>query len=254
MSAGTKDSELHFARPPIVEAVIERRFANPISPETLESLRHAFEREYPAVSQMNNVSIAINEPTTQAQVNQTTVGYRLVKLDGAAVILLTSQSISFSRVAPYLGWHDFAQNSTHIFQVARNIMGYSALSRIGVRYINRLDIPAFDKDGVRSPIRPEHYILIYPEYPEIVIPQVHGFTMQCVTALQNVDCQATINVATVVSPVPDHISLVFDIDVGRNNNVPQREDEIANLMEAIRSEKNRIFSSCLTDRMKEYFN
>jgi hypothetical protein len=37
------DSELSFARPPIVEAVIERRFPDPIDIQTIEALRKRFE-------------------------------------------------------------------------------------------------------------------------------------------------------------------------------------------------------------------
>ena len=81
-------------------------------------------------------------------------------------------------------------------------MGYRELSRVGLRYVNRLDIPVAFEAGAVIPIRPKEYILIYPEYPEAVIPQVHNFTMQCVAPLPSIECTATINVATVQSPVP----------------------------------------------------
>jgi uncharacterized protein (TIGR04255 family) len=254
MANNHSDSELNFTRPPIVEAVVERRFGTPLSMDTMDNLRRKFEREFPAVSQMNEVSIAINQGVPQPQVNQSTVGYRLVNQAGLAVILLTTQAITFARLAPYPGWREFSTAAEEVFRTARDTMGYSTFSRIGVRYINRLDIPSANESGAVAAIRPEEYILIYPEYPEAVIPNIHGFTLQCVAPLPAIDCLATINVSTVQSPVPRHISLVFDIDVGRNANVPQREDEIAGLLEAIRREKNRIFDSCLTKKMKEYFN
>ena len=80
-----------------------------------------------------------------------------------------------------------------------------------------------------------------------------GFTLQCLFDVQVPECLGTIVVATVPSPVPKHISIVFDIDIGRNAAVPQSEREIDDLLTRIRAEKNRIFDASLTDRMKELF-
>ena len=73
------DSELHFARPPIVEAVIERRYSKPIDLAIVESLRTRFEREYPAVGQLNEMSLAINPVGAPPQFSQNTVGYPVNK-------------------------------------------------------------------------------------------------------------------------------------------------------------------------------
>jgi len=254
MAHDQTDSELKFARPPIVEAVMERRFATHLSPDTLNTLRLAFEKKFPAVAQMNEVSIAIGQSGVDTRVTHTTAGYRLVDPEGTAVIMLSAQSIVFSRLAPYPGWADFSDAATRVFQTAREIMGYSTLSRIAVRYVNRIDVPLVDETGAPVAVSAKDYILIHPEYPATAIPQILGFTMQCVAPLEEIECMATINVAATPSPVPNHGSFVFDIDVGRNSNVPQKEDEIASLMELIRHEKNRIFVSCLTNKTKETFN
>ena len=99
MVSGNADLELNFARPPIVEAVVERRFGSPVAIDVIDNLRRRFEAEFPAVGQMNEVSIAINQSVRQPQVNQTAVGYRLVDQAGATVILLTAQAITFARLA-----------------------------------------------------------------------------------------------------------------------------------------------------------
>ncbi len=99
-------SELYFARPPIVEAVIERRYSKPIDLATIESLRKRFEREYPAVGQLNEMSLAINPVGAPPQFSQNTIGYRLTNLAGNAIIVFTTHTIVFSRVAPYPGWNE----------------------------------------------------------------------------------------------------------------------------------------------------
>ena len=247
------DSELNFARPPIVEAVIERRFPDPIDLATIETLRKRFEREYPAIGQLSEMSLTINPVGAAPQVSQNTVGYRLTNLAGNTIIVFTTHTIAFSRVAPYPGWHEFSAGAADLFRISRGIMGYSTIGRIGVRYINRIDIPVEHDSGHPVPIRLEEYLLIYPEYPESVFGSMQGYTIQCITPLHIIESRATINVATAQPPAPRFASIIFDIDIGRESDVPQREDEISGLLDSIRTEKNRIFADCLTEKAKALF-
>jgi uncharacterized protein (TIGR04255 family) len=247
------ESELSFPRPPIVEAVVERRFATSIDINVIEALRRQFEPEYPAISQLAEMLVMVNPVSVQPQVSHNMTGYRLTDRNASAVIVISTSGILFSRLAPYPGWHEFSKGAAEVFQTAREIMKYSTLSRIGVRYINRIDIPVTIADTKIVPIRLEDYLLIYPEFPASVLPPAQDYTMQCITFLPNIECRAAIGVATVPPAVPHHVSIVFDIDLGREVRVPQREDEISEVLDMIRSEKNRIFVSCLTDKAKELF-
>jgi uncharacterized protein (TIGR04255 family) len=243
-----------YHRPPITEAVIERRFSSPLEPELLDTLRRKFEREFPAVSQMAELAIAVGSDGTQPHLSQTANGYRLVNQEGTAILILTHQAIAYSRLAPYPGWSNFNAAASAIFKSTHHILGHIPLGRLGVRYINRLDIPTFHHDGEVKPFPLQEYILVRPQYPEEILPALQIFTMQCVFFLQAIECMATINVASVPSPLPRHVSFLFDIDIGRNVNVPQKEGDIQTLLCDIRNEKNRIFDSCLTAKMKEMFN
>jgi uncharacterized protein (TIGR04255 family) len=247
------ESELSFPRPPIVEAVVERRFATSIGMDVIEALRRQFEPEYPAISQLAEMSVMVNPVGAQPQVSQNMTGYRLADRNASAVMVISTNGIAFSRLAPYPGWRAFSEGAAEVFQIARETMKYSTLSRIGVRYINRIDIPVTTAEAKIVPIQLKDYLLIYPEFPASILPPALGYTMQCITFLPNIECRATIGVATVPPAVPHHLSVVFDIDLGREVHVPQREDEISEILDLIRSEKNRIFVSCLTDKAKELF-
>lgn len=254
MAQDQADAEISFARPPITEAVIERRFAAPLSSDLLDQLRRRFEREFPAVSTLAQLAIELRPDGAQPQMSQTPGGYRLVNKEGTAILSLTNQAVSYSRVAPYPGWAEFSAGASAVFKSAHDIIGYTPLGRIGVRYINRLDIPIAQEDGLIKPFQLQDYILVHPQYPEDALPSLQLFIMQCVFFIQRIECSVTINVASVPSPVPHHAGLMFDIDVGRNTNVPQILEESHNLLNDIRKEKNRIFASCLTDKMKGMFN
>jgi uncharacterized protein (TIGR04255 family) len=253
MDPDPMELELSFPRPPIVEAVIEHRFADAIAMDVVERLRKRFEPNFPAIGHMNAMSVSINPLGAEPKLSQNPVGYRLTDRAGSAIIVTTTQVIAFSRLAPYPGWRKFISEAENIFGSARDIMGFSKLNRIGVRYINRLDIPVVFDENNPLPFRMKDYLLIFPEYPAAVFPQALGSTMQCITFLPDIASRATINVATALSPVPHHASLIFDIDIGRETDVPQRKDEISRLLEAIRFQKNRIFASCLTKKAETLF-
>jgi uncharacterized protein (TIGR04255 family) len=254
MSEDQANVESGYARPPITEAVIERHFSTQLRSDQLDSLRRKFEHEFAAVSQMAELAIAVGADGKQPHLSQTEVGYRLVNQEGTAILILTRQAIAYARLAPYTGWANFNAGASAVFKSAHDVMGYIPLGRLGVRYINRLDIPISQENGVPKPFSLQEYILVQPQYPEEILPALQVFTMQCVFFLQQIECLATINVASVPSPVPRHISFLFDIDIGRNTNIPQKESEIQNLLNSIRVEKNRIFDSCLTAKMKGMFH
>jgi uncharacterized protein (TIGR04255 family) len=129
-------------------------------------------------------------------------------------------------------------------------MGFAPLKRVGLRYLNRLDIPV----PSTMPISLEDYLTVSPRYPEDELPGLQTFTMQTVHGLPTLECLATITVAAAASPVPMHTGFIIDIDVGRNESVPQSEDEIRNLLASMRDEKNRIFELCITEATRKLFN
>lgn len=241
-----------YARPPIVEAVIERRFSRPIEFDVVNRVRRKFEASYPAVEQTAELSFALTAGGAPPEVRQNPLGYKMFSLDGAAIVLISTQAIAFSRLAPYPGWAEFNAGASLVFEVTREVTGFMPLGRIGVRYVNRLDLPL--SEGPRPTlVRMEDYILIRPEYPESLTPFTRGFTLQCVFEVQVPDCVGIMNIATVQSPVPARNGVLFDIDVGRELNVPQKEEDIQRLLGLMRNEKNRIFETSLTPKTKELF-
>lgn len=241
-----------YARPPIVEAVIERRFANPVNFEVVNAIRRKFEGAYPAIVQTAEFALEISAPGEVPELRHSPLGYKMVSQNGLAAIIVSTQVVAFTRLAPYPGWSEFRAGGAEVFKVSREVTGYVPIARLGVRFINRLDIP-MGSDATPTFVKMDDYILVRPEFPDSLTPHTTGCTLQCVFEAQVPDCLCTMTVATVQSPVPGHSSIVFDIDIGRNINVPQNEAGIQELLDLIRVEKNRIFETSLTARMKELF-
>jgi uncharacterized protein (TIGR04255 family) len=247
------DEELGYPKPPITEAVIERRFATPLDPQELEKLRAEFEQTYPAVSQLAELSIAVPGDGSTPIMSQTPTGYRLVHRNGAAIIVLTNIAIAYAQLAPYIGWRGFKNNAFSVFQSVRDTIGYRALARIGVRYINRLDIPLSSTDFGPGIPELDDYLLIGVKHPDNIVRNFRSLTVQCAFPIDDIECEATINAASIVSPVPNHASFLLDIDIGKMVNVPQKEEDISNLLDIIRHKKNWLFEACITDKTRSLF-
>lgn len=195
---------------------------------------------------------SLSSPTNPPELRQSPFGYRLVSRSGTDVVLVTTQAIVFGRLAPYPGWANFKEAASTVFGRARTTVGYQPINRLGVRYINRLDLP--EVEGVSPGGQVGSYLLVQPGFSASAMPLTRSFTLQFGFDVQIPDCTCTMTVATVQSPVPHHNGVLLDIDIARNANVPQIEQDIRMLLDQIRHEKNRIFEISITDRARELFS
>lgn len=100
-----------YARPPIVEAIIELRFASEASVSQMERFNRAVRRHYPLTQPAYEVSIKleVSDDTTKPNMvsEQTFSNYRLTGVDNAQIVLLGSSSLACAQLAPYSGWEKF---------------------------------------------------------------------------------------------------------------------------------------------------
>lgn len=69
------------------------------------------------------------------------------------------------------------------------------------------------------------------------------------------DCNLVLNSSSMpLSPLVGFTSLLLDIDISRDINLPKKDDAIWELLDQIRSHKNSIFEKCITDRSRALFD
>jgi uncharacterized protein (TIGR04255 family) len=132
----------------------------------------------------------------------------------------------------------------------RKTAGPSELARIGVRYVNRLDIPL---EGTGR-IQVEKYLRVSPQLPDELGDPMSTYAMQVVLPLGSDDCGLILNSSTVPSPLVGFASFVLDLDVYCETSLPRRDDELWTLLDKMRDHKNRLFERCITDAARVVFN
>lgn len=239
-----------YSAPPITEAVIEIKFSQPLEAGKLSKLNASLNKAYRQGQLVKSLflDVELNEGEVLTRASSADVqGYRLEGADPAELLILWPQSIVLSQLAPYPGWDAFIARFKTAWKVMRRVGGYREITRVGVRYINRIDIPF--EDGKAEY---EKHLNIYPKLPPSM-ESLDMYTVQTLSNLPDIGCSLRINSGRMPSPLINHASFVLDIDIAKENNLPMKDDALFALLVAIRGEKNRVFEDCVSDLARDRF-
>ena len=239
-----------YKRAPITEAVVEFRLGGVQEQSIVEKAAASLKKEYfyDEIEQLTQFEVDAAAAQKPPKVEVTWQGRKLSSLDRADVVIFRRGAFVCSRLAPYMGWEEFFPQIERGWSALRKAAGAIEISRIGVRYVNRIDIPVREGDQINA----EDYLNYLPRSP-IAFNPMTDYVIQTSRPLGEDDLQFSLLSSTVPSPLINTLSLSLDLDVFREGNVPRRDDELWNLLNRIREHKNVIFEACITDRTRELF-
>ena len=238
-----------YNSPPITEAVIEIRFDSSVNEKVFAKTVKAFAKYYPELKPIDQYEFEVAVRGGEAETNTTLVReFKLTSADMTEVIVLKKSVFLLSQLAPYKSWEDFIVRFERDWNLYNKIVGLKKIVRIGVRFINRIDIPKED-DGL---VNEYEYLNIYPKQPEEIGPFI-SYAVQSQMFLPEIDSLLKLNSAVVPSPLIDNISIVFDQDISRESKLPQNTKDILAYLNEVRGEKNKVFELCMTDKARELF-
>ncbi len=235
---------------PIIEAVIEIR-VNPVEslkPESLNGLVSSLRSQFPKVTGMHRVEMgfAIEEgKDLNFKSQHAPFGVRLAKADESRVMQIRRDGFAYSHLEPYTDWATFRGEAYPLWQEYRRVAHEGQLTRCGLRYINRVDVPG-------DPVEIKDYFELYPEIPEKLTNQdVDGMVVNLTMPQPDIECGATITQALVSPAKKGHISFLLDIDLFRENISAWSDADVWAYFDKLRDRKNEIFEGCITDRTRE---
>jgi len=242
-------SNVTYKRAPIVEAVIEVRFSAEMKESAFIRLVKKFKQNYenskPADTFGFEVKLQGGEPRTDTTVIP---GYHFSSQDQSKALVLKKSTFTVSQLAPYEGWEAFISRFERDWCAFKKYSGIRDVDRIGVRYINRLDIP--NSEGL---VYEEEYLNIYPTHPEALGPFV-SYAVQSKVELIDIGAILQINSAVVPSPLAKHVSIVIDQDIVKTQDFPSSTEDTIEYLNQVREKKNFVFESCITDKARELFD
>jgi uncharacterized protein (TIGR04255 family) len=239
-----------YKRPPIAEAVIELRFVQSASQEDIEEAAKRMRGEYFYQDAENIMEFKIDPGLGTADRRIAGTGVKLSSLDRADQLMFRTNSFACSRLAPYLGWEAFIEKAWAGWAEWKMVAGNARLARIGVRYVNRIDVPATSNELIRI----EEYLNVFPKTPPEMTNPLLSYAMQAVSPLgPSAGYALVLNTSSVPSPLVGFFSFALDLDVAREKDIPRRDDELREVLAEMRVLKNQVFEYCITDRARSLF-
>lgn len=237
---------------PIVEAIIDiqHRFMEPVSADRLEFSIDGYSQAEPL--RKIGVEIQLNEgQLAQKGIDGGVFGYRYYSPGSGIAAQYRANGVTVSKLKPYDSWESFRPIAHEHWQKYCELVdtGADTVSRIAVRYINRLMVPMVSNE----PIVIQDYLKNAPETPdEANRPELEEFLCRMVMPLPEFEGKAIIH--SIMEPSErQYLPLVLDLDVFKHLGAPQEmtADQMWSIFEQMRDVKNELFSKIMTEKALE---
>jgi len=246
MATSSAASGRVYPNAPIVEAVIDiqvsQEVAKPLDlSKCVDSVSSRFPQRDPIhLIEMEMASNGFGQTKTE-------IGQRLVNETGDRILQLQQRGFTYSHMPPYSHWDSFRTEALPLWRTFVENCQPHRVTRVAVRYINRLKLPS-------GKIDLEDYLSIYPHLPK-AMPIFSGLLMQIQMRHEDVHprCRSVITIASEQATDPSYQPLVLDLDVLVDADIATDSSEVWELLDKLRVKKNDLFEASLTDKMKETF-
>lgn len=234
-----------LSKAPIAEAVIEFRFSpdSTLDFNALEKIGGTMTDEFPHKENRAQKEmiwdISNKEPVYQIK----DLGHVMLILRSAEknrVVQLRTDRYSFSLVGSYSTWKKFSDEALSAWRKFNIGDRINSLSRIGIRYVNNLNLPK-DRNYM------ERYLSIPPKIPANVNGRIEGFLNRVIIKNSEIPASSTVALALDHNKISEEsFPVILDIDVFYSHSIEHNFEEISTILEKLRNFKNDIFFNSLS--------
>jgi uncharacterized protein (TIGR04255 family) len=238
-----------FPTAPLIEAVFEVRIDGGLTAEESRSTADALSRDYPKLAESKQAEFNFDAPTVTVEVSEVRSIYRLEGKDDTEVALIRPTGLTVSQLAPYRSWETLFKRFSRDLAVFDKVLGVRTVTRLGVRFINRIDVP-FDARGIAEH---EEYLAGYVKLPD-EISEVTDFSYRVNVDLSDIEATATIQSAVMDAAVEGKASFALDIDIVKTVGLGTSRRKLLSQLNEFRAPKNRLYRLLLTEKALKDFS
>lgn len=244
-------SPRHLPNAPITEAVIDIRVRLPpgTSVDTFSKLRSELADWYPVVEEQRVFESGVQfekDGLWQMARDRGLQGLVFRSSDGLNVAQFRLDGLSFSRLAPYTRWEDVLADARNAWTYYVSAAAPEVVTRIGVRYINRLPIVS---EGVEL----AEYLTAPPPVPPSLPQTLRGFLTRIVLRDEDSGLDATLTQAIAAEVQGNDAVVLLDIACHSAHAFEATSQEMWECFEELRGFKNRIFFGSITEKTASLF-
>jgi uncharacterized protein (TIGR04255 family) len=247
-----------YKNPPIEEAVCDFQFApgvdwDPTLPGRLyEKLKDTY-GEKPR--QLQLVESQLQGPNSEGspsfslrhQFGKTRI--QLLAENGTRIVGISEHQLSIHMLRPYTKWEDFRPRIMQALAAYREIANPEGVTRLGLRYINRIVI---------NQSNPElgEYFTIPPKFPQVEPPtRMLAFFNRKETEFLDKPIRIVVTFADVEPRSSENASYLLDLDIiCIRTDDPIPLDDVPEVMEDMKNRHRDVFESLVTEASRRLFD
>ncbi|GAB3814542.1 TIGR04255 family protein [Kribbella italica] len=238
-------SGTHYAKAPIVEAILEFQVESPLSDlDELLPLADRLEGWSDATHDYLLASEVALSPAGAEVASPQHVAHIFSRADQARTLHAALDRCAYSWGANYETWEELASEAVAAWEVYRDLAKPTHLRRIGTRFVNVIDIPSTVveiKDYLRTSVD------ISPYLPQAL----EGFFMQVEVPLDYEHQMGVKISSTIALAPPGSTRIVLDLDTYKRCNLDLQgadlTDRLWSELSTLREAKDYVFEACITD-------
>ena len=236
-----------YKNPPVVEALCEIYFDESKWDGTLPGLFFERIREsYPKKREWRQIRVSVSKETTETRVQPGERRIQFLKEDGSRLIQIEKNLLVINQLKPYPSFEDWKPVVHKMLKHYSEIAQPKGIKRMGVRYINRIIIPAVK-------FKMEDYFSLYPEVPESLGAMHRKFMMRLEIPAQHKAHRLMVTFGTAPPELPETSAEMLDIyDIFASPKPFPTEDIDKHVIEA-HENIERAFENSITSKARELF-
>jgi len=243
------EKETNYPNPPIQETICEVHFdlAEPLSLQRIELLKGVWSAGYPEQQIVQEKSVNFHLSPEGITPKGRNLGNRLISKTayGKRLVQLTRLFFAANQLRPYPGWEEaFRDTILERSQDLQKTIGPLKFKRVGLRYINRIDVP-------EVPLVWEKWFRIKLPVPKLSGSKQREFQMQFHQELSN-SRRFIINLATLRSPDAKVSPVILDLDLIWEG-TPSEPRELDQILEHVHGPHRVAFEAYLSDKVRKLF-
>ena len=238
----------HLSKAPIAEAVIDLRITapKPVDLKILEDAQSKIEAHYPGrkvkrllqfktkIQDADKVDSSLVDKVDEIE------GFQFISTDQKQIVQFRKTGFTFSRLFPYTDWETIRSQSRQLWEYYSSLIGEFVVTRVALRYINRISIGATNEEFAST-------FKVKPPYPTIPGITIHSFVNNTTLVEEEGGIKANYIFAKETSKPGDPNQIII-LDIDAYQLVSTNDDqEIFSLFEDLRRFKNELFFNSLTE-------
>lgn len=240
-----------YNNPPIIEAACEFVFASDTEWDSaIPGLIYAEAKDLFPNREQRSRNVIIGSRQKASSLEDTEIKRKeytvFLNKDKTMFIKVSDRGLSMNQLSPYSTWNEFKENIKYIFDIANKIIKFGSLQRIGLRYVNLINIP-------EKKIEIESYFELCPSIGERLPQDTVSFITGCVFPFSDERDACKVQLVTRAPKDENTMSYTLDIDYLLIKPRSILADQTLDWIENAHSEVEKIFEGCITDTLRKVF-